>query len=461
MSSQPNFETSTHPSTSKRDFRSASYSARPSTSRPTTSTSRYTQDFVAAVVESRGVENEVGMCFIDINTSEIVLSQIADSQTYTKTIHKLNLYDPFEILVPVISWEPDKTKLCKIMTESMPFAVIKPIARKYFSHATGLRYIRVYSLKENLSSLEHDISTKYLCLAATAAAIQYVESVQDIVFSNHSLKFNFQGCEGTMLIDTTTVRNLELISNLNAKMSQHSLLRVLDQTRTPMGTRLLRINLLQPLVDTVVINARLDAVEELACVEQRFRATQNGLRGFHDVDRLITHLIRVPKNPTLKHAEENLNSILVLKHMLKMIYSLRRAFVGCRSTMLVAICQILSDHRLEEFERLISAVINEEVTFQKNAKDIRNQRCYAVKSGANGFLDIARQTYKDNTNELYEMANRYSDEFKLPIKVNFNPNSGFFLSTSTESLKNRELPKIFINVKKKRCSLEFTTMDLV
>ena len=67
-----------------------------------------------------------------------------------------------------------------------------------------------------------------------------------------------------LVLDATTVRNLELVEPLFAGESQEStLLSVLDRTRTGMGGSLLRRRLLAPSLEAGEIEARLDAVEEL------------------------------------------------------------------------------------------------------------------------------------------------------------------------------------------------------
>jgi DNA mismatch repair protein MSH4 len=47
-------------------------------------------------------------------------------------------------------------------------------------------------------------------------------------------------------------------------------------------------------------------------------------------------------------------------------------------------------------------VINEDTTYAKQPLELRNQRTYAVKSGVNGLLDVARTTYKEATEDAYQ-----------------------------------------------------------
>ncbi|CAG8803476.1 5047_t:CDS:2, partial [Gigaspora rosea] len=70
---------------------------------------------------------------------------------------------------------------------------------------------------------------------ATAAVLKYIESTQNIFFTNHSIQFKYKGCEGTMMIDCVTARNLELICNIVNPHSNHSLYGVLNNTFTTMG----------------------------------------------------------------------------------------------------------------------------------------------------------------------------------------------------------------------------------
>ncbi|RUS27665.1 hypothetical protein BC938DRAFT_482923 [Jimgerdemannia flammicorona] len=136
-----------------------------------------------------------------------------------------------QVLVSVTAVEPQKTKLCKIIEENFPSACLTPIGRKYFNDAIGLNYIKQYGLEEDSAALILGLTSKYYCLASTAAVLKYVEGVQNIIFTNHSVKFKYQGVEGTMMIDISpfihtdcvTARNLELIANITNPKSSHSL----------------------------------------------------------------------------------------------------------------------------------------------------------------------------------------------------------------------------------------------
>ncbi|KAG0380109.1 MutS protein msh4 [Mortierella sp. AD032] len=419
------------------------------------------QNFVAAVVEGRGTGAEVGMCFCDLKTSEVILCQIADSQTYVRTLQKLNLYEPTEILVPTTAVDPVNSKLVNIIKETMPGSTITPTARRSFNDTTGLEYIKRYIIKEGSASLLLGIPTKYFCLAATAAVMQHIEESRHAVFLNHSVRFKYQICQGSMVIDCATARNLELTMNLSSQNDKDTLFGILNETLTPMGARLLRSNILQPLTDERTIQTRLDCVQELSQVEDRFYALRASLKAFGDVDHLITSFIQVPTKPSVKHSEQCINHVINLKHTLHAVNNVAQALGQCQNRLLVTIHRLLTDSRLEMFSELIDEVIEKNVILEKTAVGIRHQRCFAVKAGCNGLLDVARQTYKETVNDILDATNRYVQEYGINLKVQFNVTVGYYYTTTVDQLGENEVPLVFINVVRKSKSLSFTTLELV
>ena len=80
-----------------------------------------------------------------------------------------------------------------------------------------------------------------------------------------------------MMIDLSTIHSLELIQNLQNVKSKDCLFGVLNQTLTPMGARMLKSNLLQPLIEVKYLERRYDAVGELAAKEYVFLALRQGI----------------------------------------------------------------------------------------------------------------------------------------------------------------------------------------
>ena len=91
-----------------------------------------------------------------------------------------------------------------------------------------------------------------------------------------------------MVLDGTTQRSLELVTNLTDATRRHTLFEVLDRTATAMGGRALRSWILQPLRDPVRINQRLDAVETLTANLEARTTLGELLKGIADMERIVS-----------------------------------------------------------------------------------------------------------------------------------------------------------------------------
>ncbi|KAJ3021758.1 MutS protein msh4 [Thoreauomyces humboldtii] len=171
---------------------------------------------------------------------------------------------------------------------------------------------------------------------------------------------------------------------------------------------------------------------------------------------------------SIRLAEQAINNVISFKHMMASLGTLKDATNGVSNALLLAVQKILCDQRLDAMRDRIDEVINDDVTFQKSAMGLRNQRCYAVKAGFNGLLDVARQTYKETTNDVYELVSSYGaidrdcvEKYDLTIKVQFNASTGFFLTIPGTGNAANDLPLEFINVEQKRKLCTFTSLKLL
>ncbi|KAL0637754.1 MutS protein msh4 [Maublancomyces gigas] len=394
-------------------------------------------------------------------TGECVLSEICDSQTYVRTMHKLSVFDPTEILVPNTAVIPRKSTLLSITEHYLPGAVITQVPRKYYNEQMGHDYIQQLAFSDDIAGIKVAVSAKFYAISAAAAALKHVE-LSYTRFALNSLRIKYQGSEGSMLIDFSAVHSLELIQNLQNAKSADCLFGLLNNTLTAMGARLLRSNVLQPLTDVSTLNARLDALEEFTQHEEMFFQTRQALKPFLDMDRLLTALITIPVKPSLKHSEQSVNNIIILKQTLSCVIPVYESLASARSELLVVIRTLCGADRIEPVMNLISDVINEDIAFSKSPLDLRNQRCYAVNSGVNGLLDVARQTYKEATEDVHSLVAGLAVEHDLPLELKFEVGRGYYLRLSTSDIEDKPLPPVFVNVVvRKKVAVEFTTLELV
>ena len=158
--------TSSRPNTSN----SRPTTSRPRTGRPRTAASTIgaDQQIICAISESRGLSPVVGLAFVNLSTTEAVLCQISDSQTYVKTIHKLSCLEPTEILIMITAAQP-KSKLYSVIEGNLPHIRISPIDRKYWAETIGMEYIQQLAFKQDLEALKVAIEGNYYAICCIAA----------------------------------------------------------------------------------------------------------------------------------------------------------------------------------------------------------------------------------------------------------------------------------------------------
>ncbi len=122
--------------------------------------------------------------------------------------------------------------------------------------------------------------------AAAALALEYLHANQLEALS-HLQGIVTYSTSDFMALDATTRRNLELTEPLRPGSGGRTLLSVIDRTLTPMGARLCRRWLLEPLLDPEAIGERLDAVGNLVADPELAGAVRTALKEVRDLERLV------------------------------------------------------------------------------------------------------------------------------------------------------------------------------
>ncbi|KAF7530333.1 hypothetical protein PCG10_003704 [Penicillium crustosum] len=317
-------------------------------------TSVAAQDIICAVSESRGVSSTIGLAFVNLATAEAVLCQICDSQTYVKTIIKIGVFEPSEILFMNTAKE---SKLRYIIQENLPDPIFTFLDRRWWSEKTGHEYVERMAFPEEVDSLKVTLGGNYFAACCFAAVLKYVEVELQRSFTAHSLRIRFEPSQGSMTIDLATIVSLELIQNLQNAKSKESLFGLLNETLTTMGARLLRASILQPSTERVKLTARYNAVEDLATKEDMFVSVRQALKGFIDADKVLTavesrgsrvlktcanrfKIILVPTKRTIQYVEQSVNNVIMLKTYVSSIKNIFQALGAAQSDLLLTIREV-------------------------------------------------------------------------------------------------------------------------
>lgn len=256
------------------------------------------------------------------------LSDFMDSQIYIRVVHKLQIYQPTEILIPSSSLAPTVSKLATMIKFNVAETVkIEEGSRKCFNSQDGLAAITKYLMDDTKKDLKiEEIIDKTFALCAASAAISYMEEIISKSSRNlnafRKLRIQFEGTENTMLIDSKTVRGLELVEN---KLDKNgiSLWKFLDTTSTKMGQRSLRNSILQPLTDRGSIEMRLEALEELKANDDLLQKLRLEMKSLPDLDKLFSRLLCI--NHSAIKPDQRINYVLLLKETLQSVKSLKDA----------------------------------------------------------------------------------------------------------------------------------------
>ncbi|KAK5624694.1 hypothetical protein RRF57_000410 [Xylaria bambusicola] len=420
---------------------------------------------ICAIAEARGVSPSVGLSFINITTNEAVLSQICDTQFYVRTIHKLQMYEPSTILMVNTALPPNpKSNLLSIIEAELPAATIEPLDRKYWSEHIGLEFIQSLAFRDDLEAIKVAIGGNFYATCSFAAAVKYVELSCRVSIAAHSLRIQYQPSENTMMVDLSTIHCLELIQNLHEPRSKDCLFGLLNQCLTPMGSRMLRSNIIQPSsqVESVLI-PRYEALEELTMKEDMFFEIRKALKEFTDVEKLLTRLVIVPQQSSMSATEFAIDLVLRVKAFVIAIPQLREALATARTDLLKRIYSLCGVGVTQVVMNIITDTINDDVIAMKAPIDVRNQRTYAVKSGVHSLLDIARQTYKEATEDVYRHIDEINkaEEHELAVEVKFDNRRKFWLRLEQDEFEDRQLPDVFINKIVRNRWIECQTLILV
>ncbi|KAK6157959.1 hypothetical protein DH2020_005273 [Rehmannia glutinosa] len=432
--------------------------------------------FIVGIIENRA--KEVGVAAFDLRSASFHLSQyIETSSSYQNTKTLLNFYEPMVIIVPPTKLAPDGMVGVSELVDRFCSSTTKvTMARGCFDDTRGAVLVKNLASKEP-SALGLDTYYKqfYLCLAAAAATIKWIEAEKGLIITNHSLSVTFNGSFDHVNIDATSVQNLEIIEPMHSSLwgtnnKKRSMFHMLKTTRTVGGTRLLRANLLQPLKDIETINARLDCLDELMSNEQLFFGLSQALRKFpKETDKVLCHFCFKQKkvsngvlaNDNSRKSQILISSVILLKTALDALPLLSKALKDANCFLLKNIYKsICENEKFASMRKRIGEVIDEDVLHTRVPFVARTQQCFAVKAGIDGLLDIARRSFCDTSEAIYNLANKYREDFKLPnLKIPYNNRQGFYFSIPQKDIQGK-LPSKFIQVLKHGNNIHCSSLEL-
>jgi DNA mismatch repair protein MutS len=224
--------------------------------------------------------DSLGMGVVDASTGQAWASTCHGADRFAKALDEVLRWNPSEIVISPTDAE-DNT-LCAM------FSHLDGVTISQHKASEAKRRQRLAKVLK-VADLGHlDLDDAPLAIAAAGLAADYLSTMHitdDVPLRDVEIIEE----EGHLVLDQTTLRNLELTSTLTGEY-EGSLLSTLNRCRTAMGRRLLKTWILRPLADIDAISARHDAVAALTRSSRRLDALREALKGLRDMERLATQL---------------------------------------------------------------------------------------------------------------------------------------------------------------------------
>lgn len=221
-----------------------------------------------------------GLAILDLTTAEFRVLEVEQEGELLDEIFRLR---PSELLVSKRFQELHPLFL-KELSQSFAFVVNeKETLDPKLAYAALTAHFKVQNLD--------GFGLKGQTAAITAAGALLLHLKEELVLSlDHLVSIQAEPPSQTLSIDRASLRNLELTESMTDGSSKHTLLELLDETRTPMGARLLRHWIKHPLLSVSEIQKRQEAIALFLQKGPLLKKVRELLEPIKDIERLLMKL---------------------------------------------------------------------------------------------------------------------------------------------------------------------------
>ena len=354
------------------------------------------QNYIASVCLRR---NQAGVAFCDISTGEFNLFQISDARV--SLADELARIAPSELIVSsredLAQLDPERARSSSTPDpEAFAYAVA---AKCMTAHFGG-------SIKEL------GFEDQRLAVCAGGALIRYLTDTQKNALS-HILKATRYESSRYMALDKVALRNLELVETSRTKSRRGSLLWILDETQTSMGSRLLRSWIERPLYDKGEIERRLDAVQALMGDPMTSAQLREILSGVYDVERLLSRIA---------YDAINARDCLALKNSLDAVPQLRSCGAELDAPLIRETLEALDP--MEELVDVLRRAIDPNAPISVKDGGM-------IQQGYSAELDELRDVSENGREYLAQMEQKEREETGIKnLKIGYNRVFGYYIEVT-------------------------------
>jgi len=257
-------------------------------------------------------------------------------------------------------------------------------------------------------------------IIAAGAALHYLADTQHDKVRHINTLSRIEE-EKYVWLDRFTIRNLELFGSVNE--NANTLLRVIDATISPMGSRMLKRWMALPLKDKAPIQERLDCVDHFLHQSELAEGLREEIRQIGDLERIISKVATARISP---------KETVQLKRALSTIGPIRRALEQTGNAALKKIAE-----QLNPCQSVIDRIEKE---LQPDPPFLLSKG-NVIATGVDPELDTLRAIAFSGKDYLLQIQQRESERTGIPsLKVAFNNVFGYYLEV-TNSHKDKVPPE--------------------
>ena len=347
-------------------------------------------------------KNLVGLAWLNLANGDFRLLEVGPGSLAAQ----LERLRPAEILVP--DGAPEA------LTEHVA-AAIRRLPDWHFDRAAASRGLTLHFGTRDLAAFLPESGTEApsAALAAAGALYQYAKTTQNQALA-HITALTLERESAWLRMDAATRRNLELTETLRGEPAP-TLLSLLDDCRTAMGTRWLRHCLHHPLADRDAAAARHAAVAELAGETGKgpYTAVQQALRGCADIERITARIALRGARP---------RDLSGLRDSLAGLVKLRAPLAAAEADALTALHSDLATPD-ECLDLLARAIAPEPATVLRDGG--------VIAEGYDGDLDELRAIQQNCGAFLLELEARERTRSGIAnLRVEYNRVHGFYIEVT-------------------------------
>ena len=358
-------------------------------------------------------DNDTGICFADISTGQFHVTAIGKDDTEEKIINQLSTYAPKEILVNTGAAAFDKVQRFASDRLEVNAEVLEDHCFD-FNNATDV--ILQTMKREEISSLGLGHSKVAVC--ALGAVISYLKKNRKTDELEAPSEIDYFDDGEYMALDISARRNLELTRSMMTGDKKHSLLWIMDRTKTAMGKRMLRSWIEKPLINVAQITKRQNAVGALVDETMMRDEIRLALVGINDIERLMSRIA---------YGTANAKELRSLAATIEHLPAIKSAFADINTAMLRAVNNGID--LLQDVRELIDSAIVDSPPFSVREGGM-------IRQGFNAEIDELNDIINDGASVLTAIETREKERTGIPkLRVSYNKVFGYFIEV-TNSYKD-------------------------